>query len=532
MGACAVSTAVLSTREPAHSKKPYSNEHMSDASGGRRISLAGNLSWAAGGAIVRLSAQLGCQMILARLLSPADYGIFGIALIVTTFAAFLSEFGGAAALVKNKSISVHDVRANFTLQIVIGLVVMFGLAFAATSIADLLHKPECAPVMRVLSINCFVNMLSVVSVRLLARQMRFREIQVINISGYLVGYVVVGIPMAYLQFGVWSLVAAWFVQTATTLVASYALIRHNLVPYLSAKHVVTQFGFGVQTFFSGILTWAIISADRIVVARFNTPGNVGLYTNGYNLASAPIWQIVSSLQQVLFSNASKDQSDLQRLQDSFRRSLIVVTTFAIPAFFTLAAASAETVFLIYGAKWAAAALVVTPLAMAMPFYAMNGVSTPVMWGTGRISLDVMTQSATFVCLVAGLFLVAHLPMAAAAWVVLGVYIARAIAAVYITSRLLGHCVNLRQWVGRWIAVGAATLILQGVVLQGARYVGLQAVVTLLLAFVVMALVVIVQLRMLARSGNSLEQEISRAALGKLASLRSRIGKHGNDRGNS
>lgn len=530
MDACAVSTEALSTRERVRPQKPSTNEHMSDAPGGRKISLVGNLSWAAGGAIVRLSAQLVCQMVLARLLSPTDYGIFGIALIVTTFAAFLSEFGGAAALVKNKSISIHDIRANFTLQIVIGMVVMFGLASAATSIADLLHKPECAPVMRVLSINCFVNMLSVVSVRLLARQMRFREIQVINIAGYLLGYVVVGIPMAYLQFGAWSLVAAWFVQTATTLVASYALIRHNVIPYLSVKHALAQFGFGIQTFFSGILTWAVISVDRIVVARFNTPGNVGLYTNGYNLASAPIWQIVSSLQQVLFSNASKDQSDLLRLQNSFRRSLIVVTTFAIPAFFTLAVASAETVFLLYGAKWAVAALIVTPLAMAMPFYAMNGVSTPVMWATGRISLDVMTQCATLLCLVAGLLLVAHLPMAAAAWVVLTVYVGRAIAAVYITSRLLGHCVNLWQWAGRWIAVGAATLLLQGVVLQGGRQVGLPAVLILLLAFIVMVLLLLVQLRVLAQSGNSLEQEISRAALGKLAALRSRLARRDDTRG--
>lgn len=505
---------------------------MSEAPGGRRISLVGNLSWAAGGAIVRLSAQLGCQMVLARLLSPADYGIFGIALIVTTFAAFLSEFGGAAALVKNKSISVLDVRANFTLQVIIGTIVMFGLASAATTISGLLHKPECAPVIRVLSINCFVNMLSVVSVRLLARQMRFREIQVINIVGYLLGYVVVGIPMAYLGYGAWSLVAAWFVQTATTVVASYVLIRHNVLPYLSVKHALAQFGFGVQTFFSGILTWAIISADRVVVARFNTPGNVGLYTNGYNLASAPIWQIVSSLQQVLFSNASKDQSDLQRLQNSFRRSLIVVTTFAVPAFFTLAVASAETVFVIYGAKWALAALIVTPLAMAMPFYAMNGVSTPVMWAKGRISLDVMTQSATLVCLVAGLFLVSHLPMAAAAWVVLAVYVGRAIVAVFITSRLLGHCVNLWQWTGRWVGVGAATVILQAAVLHAGRHMGLPAVAILLLAFVVMALLLVVQLRVLARFGNSLEQEIARAALGRLASLRSGLAKRGGNRGKS
>jgi hypothetical protein len=154
-----------------------------------------------------------------------------------------------------------------------------------------------------------------------------------------------------------------------------------------------------------------------------------------------------------------------------------------------------------------------------------------MWATGRISLDVMTQCATLVCLVAGLFLVAHLPMAAAAWVVLAVYVARAIVAVYITSRLLGHCVNLWQWAGRWIAAGAVTLILQWIVLQGGRYAGLPAVVMLLLAFIVMAVVLIVQLRMLAKSSNPLEQEIARAALGKLASLRSRIGKRDN-RGNN
>src|SRR5450432_689814 len=105
---------------------------MSDIPGVKKVSLAGNLGWAATGSVIRLLAQLACQMVLARLLLPADYGIFGIALIITTFASFLSEFGGAAALIKDKEISVLDIRVNFTLQIAIGLFATLALASSAS----------------------------------------------------------------------------------------------------------------------------------------------------------------------------------------------------------------------------------------------------------------------------------------------------------------------------------------------------------------------------------------------------------------
>ena len=523
MDASIVSAKLPAANVPVHSNAAFKNENMSDRPAGRKISLAGNLGWAAAGSVTRLSAQLMCQMVLARLLLPADYGIFSIALIITTFASFLSEFGGSAALVKNKEISVLDIRINFTLQVLIGLFVTVALACSASLIAELLHKPDCAPVLRVLSLNCSLTMLSVVSQRLLARQMRFREIQSINIAGYLLGYVFIGIPMAYLHCGVWALVAAWFAQTGTTLLFSYALIRHNLVPYLSMGRVAAQIGFGIQTFVSGILTWGIVSVDRIVVARFNSPANLGLYTNAYNLASAPIWQIVSSLQQVLFSNASKDQNDTLRLQTSYRRSLIIVSTIAIPAFFTLALASAEVVFLVYGAKWVAAALVVTPLAMAMPFYAMNGVSTPVMWAKGRISLDVSTQAVTLGCLVAGLLLVSRLQMAAAAWVVLVTYIGRSLAVVHMTSRLLDDCVNLWRWMRHWLAVGTATLILQGLTLESARRFGVSAPAIVVLAGLLLSILLLAELYLLSKFGDSMEREFGHTVLRKLCSLLRKFG---------
>ena len=162
----------------------------------------------------------------------------------------------------------------------------------------------------------------------------------------------------------------------------------------------------------------------------------------------------------------------------------------------------------------------------MPFYAMNGVSTPIMWAKGWVNLDVITQLGTLLCLVAGLFLVAHFPMAAAAWVVTAVYAGRAVAAVSITGRLLDNCVDLRQWAGRWVGVGAVTVLLQYAVLEGGRHFGLPAVIILLLAFIAMVVLMLVQLRVLAKFGNPLEQEICRGALVKLALLRSRFGKRG------
>jgi PST family polysaccharide transporter len=465
-----------------------------------------------------MGAQLLCQIVLARLLSPADYGVFGVAMIIVTFATFLSEFGGAATLIRNKEISVRDIRGNFTLQVIIGLFVTLGLAAGAPAIAGFLHKPDCIPVLRVLAVNCLLTMLSGVSMRLLARQMRFKVIHAISVGGYLLGYVLIAIPMAYSGAGVWALVAAWVAQTCTALIVSYALIRHSLIPYLSFELMAAQLGFGMQTFVCGILSLGVSSMDRLVVAKFNAPADLGIYTNAYNLASAPISQIVSSLVQVLFSNASKNQSDAPQLQSSYRRSLLLVSTIAMPAFFTLALASREVVFLLYGAKWAAAAQVVTPLAMAMPFYAIYGVSTPAMWVKGRVGMDVAMQAATLVCLVGGLLAVAHLPMVAAAWIVLAAFVARASVGVALTSRLLDGCVNVWRLLAHWAMIGSITLLLQWGTLAAVRHFGWPALVNVGVAGLVLIVTVIAQLSLMSRFGTGESREFSDAAFSKLSTL--------------
>ncbi|HET6787014.1 MAG TPA: oligosaccharide flippase family protein, partial [Aquabacterium sp.] len=96
--------------------------------------------------------QLVSQAALARLLSPTDYGVFAVAVLVTTLVGYFSEMGGAATLVKNPEVNEQDIRVAFVLQVLIGLTASLGLYLGAGLIADLFRSPESRDVLEILAL--------------------------------------------------------------------------------------------------------------------------------------------------------------------------------------------------------------------------------------------------------------------------------------------------------------------------------------------------------------------------------------------
>lgn len=423
----------------------------------QRSSLKASLAWGTIGPLARMLIQLVSQAALARLLSPADYGVFAVAVLVTTLVSYLSEMGGAATLVKNADLTDQDIRVAFVLQVLIGLVASVGLYFSSGLIAQLFRSPDSQPVLEVLALNPLLMMLGVVSLRLLARHMRFMEVQLIGLASYGVGYACVAVLMAWLHFGPYALVFGTLAQSAMQLVLAYSLARHSLRPSFQAQLMWGQIRFGAQTLASGLLTWGLFSLDRLAVARLYSPVVTGYYTAAFNLAIAPPWQIVSSLQQVLFSKASKEAKSDTELAGLYGRMLFVVLTMALPAAMTLSVCAPEVVAILYGHKWAASAPIIAALAAGLPFYAIAGLSTPFMWAKDKVHYDVFMQTITVLILIAAILLVKDRTVDYIAGAVAAAYILRSIIAVWATGRYIALTRALKLETMLWAVLGVASL---------------------------------------------------------------------------
>lgn len=431
---------------------------MTSSVKGERPSLNTNLAWGTVGPLAKMSIQLASQAALARLLTPTDYGVFAVAVLVTTLVSYLSEMGGAAGLVKKENLGVLDIRVAFGLQILIGVMASLSLYLGAGPIADIFKSPESKEILEILALNPLLMMLGVVSLRLLAREMRFKEIQLIGLASYVLGYAFIAVLMAWLKFGVYALVLGTLAQSILQLTLAYALSRHALQPAFTLKLVVDQMKFGAQTLTSGLLTWGLFSLDRLAVARLHPVAVTGYYSAAFNLVIAPPWQIVSSFQQILFSKASTDNQSNEGIKKLYTRMLFIILTMVLPASLLVSTSAPEIVAIMYGKQWAASAPLISILALALPFYAIAGLSTPFMWARNKIHYDLIMQAATICSLLIGVWLSRDASVEYIAIAMVASYILRAILAIWLTSSYLALEGALRLEGFLWLVIGAGVLV--------------------------------------------------------------------------
>ncbi len=331
----------------------------------------------------RFVLQLGAQVLLARLLGPQVFGLFAIGLVLLTFANFVSGFGFSWSLLQRQQLHDEDIRFAWTWQLLAGALAGLLMFLLAPWLAQLFKAPEAQGVIRWLSLACLLQAAAAPATYLLQRDLNFRAVGLVQLGSYAAGYVAVGLPLAWAGAGVHALVAAWLVQAAVALVASFALRPHPLKPLLwygSAGQVMRT---GQAVFFTNLVNWGLNNLDRLLIARLLSTTSLGLYNVAYNLATVPNTLLLGALQPAFMAAGAKLQDERSRLRAAYLQMLATLLVLAVPAFAVLALLSPDLVRLLYGAAWEGAGPVLAVLFAFMPAYVIWGISTPVLWNTGR-----------------------------------------------------------------------------------------------------------------------------------------------------
>ena len=341
------------------------------------------VKWSTISTIARFALQLLAQVVLARTLGPDIFGVFAIGMVVLTFANFVSGFGFSWSLLQRTTLHDDDVRFAWTWQLIVGLLTMLALYLLAPLLSGYFREPRAEAVIQWLSLACLLTAAAAPATYLLQRDLNFRAIGLIQVSSYGAGYVVVGLPMALLGWGASSLVAAWLVQAAVLLLASYAAKPHPLRPLLWYAGAASAIGTGKAVFFTNIVNWLLNNMDRVLIGRLLNAQALGLYNVAYNLATMPNTLLLGALQPAFLAAGARLQDERERLGRAYFQMLATILVLALPAFVFLALVSADLVRLLYGPQWSEAAWVLAILFLSMPAYVVWGLSTPVLWNTGR-----------------------------------------------------------------------------------------------------------------------------------------------------
>lgn len=398
--------------------------------GSTNTSLGGKalaaVTWGAGGAVVRLLLQFGSQVMLARLLGPTEYGLFAIGAIVVSFSAFFSDVGIAYGLIQKQEVGDRDVRFVFTWQVIFGSLVSLLIYGFAPTIAAFFGNPGANSVVQALAPVCLLNALAAPSLNLMKRGLDFKRIQIAQLLSYLVGYVLVGIPMAWASMGVNALVAAWLVQCALNALILYGGTKHAVQPLIWYEQARTQVAYGGTVFTTNLLNWAINNMDRVFIGRMFPPREIGLYATTYNMLYNPTSTLLGVLQPVFFSTSARldPYEDRGHIQQGFIALVAAIVCFVLPLFAYVATLAPAFISVLYGDKWVDAAAVCRPVALAMPLFLIWGMATPLLWAGGRPQREFLVQLPVVALWAFGCWLLAPHGIEAMAWGALVLFMLR------------------------------------------------------------------------------------------------------------
>lgn len=374
------------------------------------------LGWRAGHlAVASLVSSVGL-IVLARFLTPGDFGLLAIAALVVGSTQTLTDIGMVPALVQRPQPTAREYDVAWTVTLLRSAVVSLALLLAAAPLAGVFGAPEATPVLRVLALRPLVE--SGASIRLaeLIREFRFRRLAALGVAGSVLE-TVVAIALAP-ALGVWALVIGALTGAATRATGSYVVAPYRPTLVLDAETARPLIRFGRWIFLTGVFAVAGNFVLQAVISRRLGPAELGLYYLAVKLAFLPSEAANRIFGEVTFPLFARVQDDLAARARSLRAVAAGLFAAFLPVF-ALLIALAPSVPLLLGERWAGAAPVIRVLAVAGAVGLLGDAAVPWLKGTGRpylVTALELVQSLALMGLVWWLAGAFGLAGAASAWI--------------------------------------------------------------------------------------------------------------------
>ncbi|MCB2407987.1 lipopolysaccharide biosynthesis protein [Hymenobacter lucidus] len=321
------------------------------------------VKWSTAATILTAIMQVGYTAVMARLLSPAAFGVVALANVVLRFGGYFAQMGMEQAIIQKQDLTKEDIRAAFTASVALGIVFGGLLILLAPLSIYVFHEPEVVPVAQVLAFSLLLTGLSATALSLLRRTMQFRTLALVEVSSYVVSYGGVGVTMALSGYGVWSLVAASVAQGLLVGLLAYLVTRHSVLPLLSWEHYRPLWHYGSRISLISFLEFIGSSLDTLIIGRVLGTAMLGIYNRAWMLVALPMYMLTTSVSKVIFPAFSQVQADQARMRNVYLSSVTLVAALILPTAAGMLVAAPELVYSLLGPKWDAS----IPLLRVMSF---------------------------------------------------------------------------------------------------------------------------------------------------------------------
>lgn len=315
-----------------------------------RRKTAKGLSWTVLAQQSRMLINLGVLVVLARLLSPREFGLIAMVTAFTNFFSILNELGFARAIIYKKDVSEKDLSSAFWINLFQGMALSLVVLALSPLIAGFYSSEQLQPVVMVLSLVFTVSSFGMIEQALFMKEMSFKIPAIIEILSS-VSAAAVAIVAAASGFGVWSLVFQSLVYASLTAVLFF--IFSDWKPRLTVDWEATKglFGYGLPVSGFFIVNYFSRNLDNLLIGRFLGAFQVGCYDLAYKSLLLPLSNVSSIIGRVMFPAMSTLQDDNERAGRAYVKATRYIALLTFPITIGLAILAPELVRLFLGPKW-------------------------------------------------------------------------------------------------------------------------------------------------------------------------------------
>ncbi|MGI9305297.1 MAG: lipopolysaccharide biosynthesis protein [Gammaproteobacteria bacterium] len=340
------------------------------------------LRWTAAARFLGQLISWAITIIVIRILTPADYGLMAMAIVLMNLLYLINTIGLDSALIQKKDITEHMRRQVFGIVIFLNLAFFLGLFLGAPLIAAFFEEPALIPVVRTLSVQFILYVFEVLPQTKLERELSFKNRSIVDLATMVMGSVVT-LGLALTGAGVWALVYGHLVTVATRMLGLNIIAPCLLWPSFSLQGMRENFAYGGFVAIDKTLWFIFAESDKFIGGKLLGKELLGVYAVANHLAALPINKIAGLIIAVAFPAFSQVQSEPKKVRHYLLRAASIMSVVAFPVFFGMSSVAPELVATLLGEKWTPAALPLLILGLVMPLRMISTLLPPVLWGVGR-----------------------------------------------------------------------------------------------------------------------------------------------------
>lgn len=343
------------------------------------------VAWSAVERFTTIGVQFVLNIIIARILSPADFGLIGMLAIFLSISQCLIDSGFASALIQTKERNEKDYGTVFIFNLVVS-VILYGLLFVSAPFISAFYNQEILTViLRVLGLNLIITAFSIVQRTIFTIRVDFKSLSLVSIPSAIISGAV-GVIMAYTGFGVWALVAQTLVGGGVSSILIWIISKDRFLIVFDQGAFKRLGGFGVKLMFSSLLHTAYNNLYGLFIGKKYAADDLGYYSRSDQFASFPantLTDVISRVSYPMLCQVQGDKEELSRVYTNFVKSSCFII---FPLMIGLSVLSKPLIIVLLTEKWVSAAILLSILALDGLWTPITRINLSLLQAVGRSDL--------------------------------------------------------------------------------------------------------------------------------------------------